>query len=196
MYRILRGVARGLYIIRRWQVQGRNNIPVLGGAIVAANHSSAWDPILLASALEREIYYMGKEELFKNPVGNWFFTSLHAFPVKRGSVDRKAIRKAIEILESGNLLGIFPEGTRVESGQTVEPQAGVALLALKAKVPVIPVGLVGSRNGRPQAIIGQPLSFEEYYEMKTNSAILENISKRIMQEVNTLVDSLQTNGGQ
>jgi len=188
VYRFFRGVGRLIYWFRHWQVYGRENLPASGGAIIAANHSSAWDPILLGCSLNREIFYMGKEELFKHPLGAWFFTSLHAFPVKRGAVDRRAIKKAIGILESGELMGIFPEGTRVESGKEVQPQSGVALLALKAQVPVIPVALVGSRYGQPQAIIGKPICLDEYYEVKTNSILLEQISRQIMQEVHQLAN--------
>lgn len=188
MYGFLRWVGLSIYFFRRWQVSGRHNLPSTGGMIIAANHNSAWDPILLACAINREIFYMGKEELFKKPLGAWFFTSLHAFPVKRGAIDRSAIRKAISILQAGQVLGIFPEGTRVEKGQMAEPQSGVALLALKAKVPIIPVGLQGSRSGEPpKAIVGEPLYFDEYYEMKPNSALLNKISQQVMQEVNRLL---------
>lgn len=188
MYRFLRLVGLSIYFFRRWRVIGRHNLPPAGGMIIAANHNSAWDPILLACAIDREIYYMGKEELFKQPIGDWFFTALHAFPVRRGAVDRKAIRKAIDILKSGLVLGIFPEGTRVEDGQKVEAQSGVALLALKAQVPVVPVGLRGSRSGEPpQAIIGTPIYFDEYYETKPTSVILNKLSQQVMQEVNRLL---------
>ncbi|MGE5381454.1 MAG: lysophospholipid acyltransferase family protein [Methylocystaceae bacterium] len=193
MYRFLRGVGRAIYFFRHWQVTGKENLPSSGGLVVAANHNSAWDPILLGCALNREIYYMGKEELFRRPMGNWFFTQLHAFPVKRGTIDRRAIRKAIDILNSGQVLGIFPEGTRVEAGQTAEPQSGVALLALKARVPVVPVGLRGSRAGdRPRAVIGKPICLNDYFEVKMNSALLETISKQIMMEIDRLLQELPT----
>jgi len=196
LYRFLRGVGRTIYFFRRWQVFGRQYLPATGGAIIAANHNSAWDPILLGCAIDREIHYMGKEEIFHKPIGAWFFSSLHAFPVKRGSVDRRAIRRALDILKAGQLVGIFPEGTRVESGKKVEPQAGIALLALKAQVPVVPVGLKGSRSGGPpQIIIGNPMHFDDYYEAKPNSALLESISKQIMQEVNRLVEELTSGTG-
>lgn len=191
MYRFLRGVGRTIYFFRSWQVNGREHLPSSGGIIIAANHHSAWDPILLGCAIDREIYYMSKEELFHNPIGAWFFRKLHAFPVKRGSVDRRAIRQALDVLKAGQVLGIFPEGTRVESGQKVEPQAGIALLALRAQVPVVPVGLKGSRSGAvPRALIGPPIFLDEYYDAKVNSALLEMISRQIMQEVERLVDEL------
>lgn len=197
MYRFLRGIGRIIFFVRRWQVFGRENVPATGGLIIAANHSSSWDPILLGCALKREVYYMGKEELFNQPLSSWFYTNVHAFPVKRGAPDRKAIRKAIDILQQGLVLGIFPEGTRVENGQEVEPQSGVALLALKARVPVVPVGLKGSRYGLPQVLIGKPIQLDKYYEMKPNSALLDVISKDIMLAVNQLVQGVkQQNGGE
>lgn len=187
MYRFLRGVGRSIYTLRRWRVVGRQNIPASGGIIIAANHNSAWDPILLGCAINREVYFMSKEELFQTRLLSWFFTSVHAFPVKRGAVDRRAIRHALDLLASGKVLGIFPEGTRVDEGKKVQPHSGVAMLALKAKVPVVPVALAGSVPGEPpRALIGQPIDLSTYYEMKMNSALLDTISREIMERIEGL----------
>jgi 1-acyl-sn-glycerol-3-phosphate acyltransferase len=88
---------------------------------------------------------MAKSELFQNPVFGWVIRTLLAFPVKRGAPDRAAIRHAIEMLKAGDLVAIFPEGTRSKTGQLGAPEAGLSLIAAKADVPIVPVAIYGSR---------------------------------------------------
>lgn len=119
------------------EIHGSDNIPSQGGVVIAANHVSILDPIALASGVDRPIHFMAKNELFRNRFLNWLFRKVHAFPVKRGTADREAIRRAISILESGNIVGIFPEGTRSKEAQ--ELHNGAALIGIKASVPIVPV---------------------------------------------------------
>lgn len=112
MYKALRVLAVMLVrICFRFSVSGRENIPA-SGAVLVSNHASMFDPVVLGVAVPRPIHFMGKAELFRNRISNWFFRKLHAFPVRRGEFDRGAIRSALEVLDRGQLLGIFPEGTR------------------------------------------------------------------------------------
>ncbi len=120
-------------------VEGLENIPHEGGAVVAGNHTTLFDPFPIAVALKRQIHFMAKQELFEMPIISWILPRVNVFPVKRGLADREAIRTAQERVKAGNLLGIFPEGTRNKSDDEVLPlQGGAALIALKTGVPIIP----------------------------------------------------------
>ena len=126
-----------------WRIIGLENIPP-GGAVLAPNHQSFWDIPLIALAVPRRVHFMAKEELFHVPVFGAIIRSLLAFPVKRGMPDRAAIRHAIGLLQSGELVVIFPEGTRTKTGELGKAEAGISLIVSKADTPVVPVGIVGT----------------------------------------------------
>lgn len=167
VYNVLRFLFRLLFLtVFRWKVEGKENIPTHGGAIIAPNHISLWDPPLMGAALSRRIHFMAKEELFSYPVFRWIITQLKAFPVKRGAADRNAIRTAVTLLEQGELVGLFPEGTRGKNGVLGPAEPGVLMIAVKANVPIIPVAIIGTdKVGRfpilfPRFIVrfGKPLT--------------------------------------
>ncbi|NLJ73955.1 MAG: 1-acyl-sn-glycerol-3-phosphate acyltransferase [Firmicutes bacterium] len=160
---ILRGIIRLLYGLR---VEGAENVPQTGGAIIASNHVTMVDPVPVALAVKRPIHFMAKAELFESSILDWFFRSLYAFPVKRGMADREAIRTALKIVREGHLLGIFPEGTRNPDAEALLPlQGGTALIAIKTGVPVVPVvvkGVSPLRFRRAITVqIGKPMYFGE-----------------------------------
>lgn len=128
----------------RVRVSGRENLPREGGCIVAANHNSYLDPPLVGSSLPRKVYFMAKEELFRVPVLGLLLWSIDTFPVRRGVADRQAIKKALALLQKGEVVGIFPEGGRVKPGEIKDGELGAALLALKARVPVVPASIQGN----------------------------------------------------
>lgn len=135
------------------EVTGREHVPAEGGFIFASNHASYLDPPVLAVACPRPLSYFAKAELFRNPLFSKLIRSLGAFPVRRGKGDRDALSTALELLAKGHGLVIFPEGTRTLTGEIGRMKAGVAMMALKAKVPIIPVGIEGTfeawpKNGR------------------------------------------------
>ena len=147
---------------------GREHIPSEGPVILAANHRSFLDPFVIGVCVRRPIYFVAKRELFSNRFIGWFLNSLGAFPIRRGESDAESMETALEILRRGDVVVIFPEGTRIRSGSLGKPKRGVGRLALESGAPVVPVTVFGSeraRNGwwiRPAKVkvrIGRPLTF-------------------------------------
>ncbi len=146
----------------RWEVRGRENFPREGPVIIIANHISYLDPVAVGVATPRTVRFMAKEELFHIPVLKWIIRGLHAFPVRRGHSDRAALKAALEVLHNGQVLGIFPEGTRAHDGRLLPFQHGAALLALKTGAPLVPVAIKNTnrvlRGQRVRVIFGPPLN--------------------------------------
>ena len=138
----LRGVLRAL--APRWKVTGRKNVPPFGPAILAPNHIADCDPLFVGLSLHRPLWFMAKRELFEIPVLGPFMRFAQAFPVERGEPDRAALKRAEELLRAGQIVVVFPEGRLSQSGELQPLLPGVALLALRTKVPVIPVGIAGT----------------------------------------------------
>jgi 1-acyl-sn-glycerol-3-phosphate acyltransferase len=141
MRAILRFVMR---IAFRMQVEGKDNVPSQGGVLLAANHSSMLDPIVVGCAIDRPIRFMAKRELFNNPFLGMILRNLGAFPVRRGKDDKDAFRKALEVLKNGDVLGMFPEGTRSLDGRLQKAYSGAAVLAEKTGACLVPVGIIGT----------------------------------------------------
>src|SRR3954469_25671695 len=127
---------------------GREHVPAEGPVIFAANHRSFLDPFIIACMARRPLYYVAKRELFVKPLTAWFLNSLGAFPIDRGNADEDAMTAAREILERGDCVLIFPEGTRVRPGTLGAPKRGVGRLALETGAPVVPVAVIGTETIR------------------------------------------------
>ncbi|MCW3004968.1 MAG: 1-acylglycerol-3-phosphate O-acyltransferase [Conexibacter sp.] len=127
---------------------GREHVPADGPVIFAANHRSFLDPFVIACMSRRPLYYVAKKELFHSRLTGWFLNSLGAFPIDRGNADEGAMGTARQILERGDSVLIFPEGTRVRPGPLAGPKRGVGRLALETGAPVIPVAVIGTENIR------------------------------------------------
>jgi 1-acyl-sn-glycerol-3-phosphate acyltransferase len=147
---------------------GREHLPATGPVIIAANHRSFLDPFVIGMVARRPIYYVAKQELFRHRLVAWFLASLGAFPVRRGTGDADTIDTAKAILARGDVVVMFPEGTRVRPGALGKPRRGVGRLALETGAPVVPVAVIGTedvRRGwliRPRKVrirVGQPLTF-------------------------------------
>jgi len=137
-------------LLFKTRVHGGDNVPATG-AIIAGNHVSHMDPVLLWCASPRPVHFMAKRELWDSRFLAWFLPRAWAFPVNREGADRAAIETATQFLKDGDLVGIFPEGTRSEDGQTLgEAHGGAAFIAMRAGVPVVPVAFVGTENVMPK----------------------------------------------
>ena len=152
----------------RLTLVGREHVPDAGPVIFAANHRSFLDPFIIGALTRRPIYYVAKRELFEKRLTAWFIASLGAFPVDRGASDEEMLKTARAILERGDPLLIFPEGTRTRPGSLGHPKRGIGRLALETGAPVVPVAVIGTeaiRRGwrvRPHKVrirCGRPLTF-------------------------------------
>ena len=135
------------------RIYGAEKVPLSGGLIAVSNHASDFDPPILSNCMRRPVSFMAKEELFKVPLLKQGIKLYGAYPVKRGTSDRSAIKAAMKALDNGWIAGIFLEGTRTRDGNINHPKLGAALIAAKAQVPLIPVSLWGTekilRKGSP-----------------------------------------------
>jgi 1-acyl-sn-glycerol-3-phosphate acyltransferase len=144
--RVLTPTLRGLFaFFGAIQARGVEKLPADGAAILAANHLTNFDVFPLQFALPRPIFYMGKEELFRNPMLDWLLRQLGGFPVYRGAQDGWAIRHAERVLEQGQVLGIFPEGTRSNGAGLRPAKTGIARLAQTAGCPIVPAAIHGTQ---------------------------------------------------
>jgi 1-acyl-sn-glycerol-3-phosphate acyltransferase len=150
---------------------GLANVPRAGGALLASNHQSLLDPPFVGSCLPREVHYMARRSLFRNPLFGALISRCNAFPVDRESGDLKAIRESISRLRAGGLLLVFPEGTRTRDGAIGPMKAGIGMLAERAGVPVVPVLIEGAyevwpkgarlpRGGRVRVVFGRPFRMD------------------------------------
>ena len=161
-----------LFAFCRWRVAGLENVPRTGAMIIAPNHISYLDPPVAGSALDRQIFFLAKVELFEVPVLGWLIRQYGAFPVHRGVADRAALRHTERLLRAGEGVMVFPEGTRSEDGRLMPTEMGIAMLALRTGAPVVPIGVDGTDRAlprdsfiiRPAKIrinIGRPLTFDD-----------------------------------
>lgn len=174
----------------RIRVEGIHHLPAEGPALICANHLSLWDPPLIGSIVSRPLRFMAKEELFRYPVLGWLLPRIGAFPVRRGTADRGAIRLALEVLRSGGLVALFPEGARRQRGSLAPAYSGAALLAIRSGAPVIPVGIEGRFRlfHRIHVRIGEPIQPEHWdVQMPLRSSELQRITNEvIMPEIRRL----------
>lgn len=132
-----------LHTYFRGRIIGAEKVPQQGPLIVVSNHASDFDPPMLSNCIRRPVAFMAKEELFRVPVLKQAIALYGAYPVKRGSPDRSAIRAAMNSLDQGWAVGIFITGTRTPDGRVTDPKLGAAMIAAKAQVPLLPVSLWG-----------------------------------------------------
>jgi 1-acyl-sn-glycerol-3-phosphate acyltransferase len=137
----------GILVYFRLRRLGTEHIPD-GGVILASNHRSFLDPFAIGCCLGRPIYFVAKQELFKYPLIGWFLNCLGAFPIRRGASDEESVATSLALLERGEAVVIFPEGTRIRTGSLARPRRGVGRLALESGSPVVPIAVTGSERAR------------------------------------------------
>lgn len=191
------------------EVVGAENLPN-SGAILASNHLAFCDSIFIPLAVPQQVFFLAKSDYFtgKGPKGalnRWFFTSVGQLPLDRsgGSKSQKSLDGGIEKLREGGYLGIYPEGTRSPDGRAYRPKLGVARLALKARVPVVPIGQIGNdlvqpsgtnkvnlkHNGKKitvKTVIGEPLDFSEYWDRANDITVQRLVADKIAAEIRKL----------
>ncbi|MDO4541444.1 MAG: lysophospholipid acyltransferase family protein [Bacillota bacterium] len=142
-YKFMRGIAKLiLKLPRRLKYEGVENIPEEGPVLLIANHQHFGDPVLMGLATNREVYFLGKEELLKGSrIRRWFFDHLNVIPLDREGVDRNAIKRAIKVLKDGGVLGVFPEGTRSKDGKLLPFKTGACFIASQAPCTIVPMGI-------------------------------------------------------
>ena len=185
-YRIMRFLVYPfIRIFIRVEYYGKENVPQNKGYILAANHTSIADMFAIAVPVKNQICYMAKEELFKVPVVKWLFKALGCFAVRRGKGDTEAIDKACKIVDSGKILGIFPEGTRSKTGELGKAKAGVALIAMQTKADILPISIKYSTGTfklfcKATVRVGELIPYTEPTEEESQRASIRRISGEVM----------------
>jgi len=200
-YRLCRPPLTGIpWLLYRVRIVGREHLPATGGCVITPSHRSMMDILFTARVTTRRVRFMGKASLFKVPLLGAFFTALGGFPVARDGTDRKAVRDSVAMLESGDVLVVYPEGTR-QNGPKIQPlQPGAAYLAIRAGVPIVPVGIAGAeeimrahkipfpRFGRVTIVVGPPI----VPEARTSGVVardkVDDVTARLADALQVLFD--------
>ena len=179
-----------VFFIFDLKVHNKENLDnTKGGLIVCGNHISMIDPVILAVSTKRQIHYMGKKELFETKFWSFIFRNLGAFPVDRQGVSLSEIKSSLNVLNNDGVLGIYPEGTRIKNGYDENnAKPGIALIANKAKVKILPVYLEGQYKfrGKLNIYIGKEKDYFENYEGKINTEKYTEIGKEILKDIYNL----------
>jgi len=183
------------HILYPHRVYGRKNIPKGIPYLIYANHVSMIDPVFIVTAFFfRDTHYMGKEELFKNPILAWYFRAIGGFPVKRGSADMIAIRQCVNIIKRGEVMVIFPEGTR-NLGDYTELQKfhnGASLVLSNSKAPAVPVYIENKKKMKmfsfTKVHIGKPLDMSEYTSKRLSSENLSASTSKLKAELEQMME--------
>ncbi|MEK3684123.1 lysophospholipid acyltransferase family protein [Paenibacillus sp. FSL R10-2736] len=188
IYAICCGLLRFIYaILFPLKIVGRENVPKEGGVLLCANHISLLDPMTIGIKLKRQVKYMAKAELFTVPVLGWLIKQLGAFPVKRGGVSKESIKTALNTLRSGNVMGIFPEGTR--NSDSGAAKKGAASFALRSGAAVVPAAIIGSYKPfrRMTVVYGAPIDLSSFEGAGSESleAVTDVIMGRIQEMIQT-----------
>lgn len=135
-----------LFLFTRWRVRGKENIPGQGPLLIVVNHLNLADPPIIGVSVNRKVMFLAKEELFRPGLSGYIMRNCGVFPVRRGGVNREAMRKSEQLLAQGMALVMFPEGRRSRSTQLESAFPGAALIAARSNVPILPIGIAGTEK--------------------------------------------------
>lgn len=191
-YKIVVAVLRALvFIVFDLKIHNRERINESeGGLIACGNHTSMLDPVILAVSSKRQIHFMGKKELFDKKVFGYLFRKLGAFPVDREGVSMSAIKSSMAVLKNDEVLGIFPEGTRVKQYDENNAKSGIALIANKTKTNIMPFYIKGPYKfrGRIEIFFGEEKNYFENVEGKITTETYSEIGKQVLRDIYNLND--------
>ncbi|WP_017728056.1 lysophospholipid acyltransferase family protein [Halalkalibacterium ligniniphilum] len=172
------------------EVIGKENLPKDKGVLLCCNHISNYDPPLLGAYLDRQVHFMAKQELFEKPILKGLLPRLGAFPVRRGMGDKQALRTGIQYLKDGEILGLFPEGTRSKDGKIGKGLAGAGFFALRTDAAVVPCAIIGPfrRFKTVKMVYGKPIDFQALREQKISA---DEATEVIMSEIRKLYEAHQ-----
>lgn len=185
-------------LFHRWSVKGEEYIPATGGCLLAANHTSFLDPPAIGCAVQKRVVrFMARDTLFKKGLGEWFMKSVAAFPISRDRGDVGALKKCVQLLKSGDCVGIFPEGTRSRDGQLKAIKPGIGFLIVAAGVPVVPAYIHGTFDALPrgakwprprpvQVIIGPPIQPDELLKFGKGRDSYEKVAQLVFERIKAL----------
>jgi 1-acyl-sn-glycerol-3-phosphate acyltransferase len=179
------------------KIEGRDNVPRRGPVILAANHRSFLDSIFIPLAVSRRVTFVAKAEYFDDPKTAWFFRGCGQIPIRRegGSASERALASATDALSKGQIFGIYPEGTRTRDGYLHRGHTGVARLALRCNVPIVPIGLVGTDEVQPidarmpklfrriTVRFGEPIDPTRYEGGANDRLALRELTDEVMYEI-------------
>ncbi len=183
----------------RTKVHGRENIPGRKPFIICSNHLSMWDPVVIGISIPASyrVHFMAKKELFNNFIFAYLLRNVGAFPLNRKDADHAAFKKAYQLLNDGEVLGLFPEGSRSKSGKLQKPYNGAALIAVRSGVPILPIAIAGPyRLFKPLNVyIGPPFVLPplNYNHKEDKKAQLEAMSYHIMGHIRNLLPAYEAN---
>ena len=191
-YKIIVGILKFLvFIIFDLKVHNAERInDTKDGLIACGNHISIIDPVILAVSSKRQIHFMGKKELFENKFLGFVFKGLGAFPVDRQGISLSAIKSSLQVLNQKKVLGIFPEGTRVRQYNEDNAKPGIALIANKAKVNILPFYIKGTYKfrGKIEIFFGEETNYFEVFDGKASTEKYTEIGKEILRDIYKLED--------
>ena len=197
LYRVLRATLPSVVMpYFKVSIEGLEHVPERGAAIVSGNHLSFIDSFVLALALPRPLYYLGKSDYWESARTRWLVQGAGVVPVYRDGGDRGegSLRAGVQLLRRGDLLGIYPEGTRSPDGRLYRGKTGPVRMALEAGVPIVPFGIIGSDVAMPQdrkvvrrapitLRFGRPIDLSRYYERRTDPLVLRSATDELMYEI-------------
>ncbi len=185
-YYIIRAIIRILYrIIYRVRIEGLDNIPDTGPIIICGNHIHFIDPVIVIASIKRPIYYLAKKELFDSKLKNWVFRKMNVISLNREANDMEAYRAAMGVLNKGDALGIFAQGSRMKDIDVKSAKSGVTMFALKGNALVVPAFFDATYKPFTKVLLryGKPIDLSEYKDVKIKSDLLSEITENIMREI-------------